>query len=483
LKKYIGLFIIGSVCLPFLGEDCIAQDGDWSVSAANWMQYWYFRTGAEFVQARRDSLDNRFIVDFNLGDFYAGSWLRILEPNRPDESSEEIVQRYFGWRQDGFTLHAGNFYQVFDRGLTLNTFLDDAVYYDNNLDGVRASGLYDRFDFDAFSARGLERNTQNRDYILRGARAAVRPIEPLRVGFSYVRFKRNDPMSFGTALNANITGVNSRFTLGPLDLYGEYAVKRGRNEGFFTEANGDGTYLAGSISLEKIGLYSEYKNIINLVYPNTQNRFNSPPPVSHKGRTLTDLAAVPGERGYQVGMLVSPTFDLNFEFAYSEAFSRDAPVDYYLGEKFGGLRWSATSELVINYSWDRIDYSGTEGDEIENYFDAYYYLSRTFTASIVAYSRRFVPEGTEDHHENFLTLGCGLGNKFQLNLGGSTSNWDLNPNQDPSKLAYVELTIKFPSHELIIFNGGERGGLVCSSGICQNRPTFQGTRIVLFSRF
>ena len=38
-------------------------------------------------------------------------------------------------------------------------------------------------------------------------------------------------------------------------------------------------------------------------------------------------------------------------------------------------------------------------------------------------------------------------------------------------------------HELVIFNGGERGGLICSSGICQNRPTFQGTRIVLFSRF
>lgn len=485
MKKFIGLLLAGLVCLPLLYGDCSAQSDEWSVSAANWMQYWFFKTGSAFEQARRDSLDDRFIVDFNLGDFYAGTWLRFLQLNRPDESSETTAQRYFGWRQDGFTLHAGNFYQVFDRGLTLNTFLDDAVYYDNNLDGVRASGLYDRFDFDAFSARGLEFNTGERNYILRGARAAVRPLEPFQVGFSYVRFKRNDLMNFGTALNANITGVSSRFTLGPLDLYGEYAAKRGRNPDAFTEVNGDGTYLSGSVSFEKLSIYSEYKNIINLVYPNPQNRFNSPPPVSHSGRTLTDLAGVPGERGYQVGLLLSPSFDLNFEFAFSEAYSRDAPFDAYLAEKFGGIRWEPTSELVTNYTWDRIDYSlgFSEEDEIDNYFEAYYYLSQTLTASVTGQSKRFIPRQSEDYHENYLTIGCGVANKFQLNFGGSTSNWDLNPNQDPSKMAFVELTVRFPSHELIIFNGGERGGLICSSGICQNRPTFQGTRIVLFSRF
>jgi hypothetical protein len=471
----------GIICLLFTGNNARAQDEYWSVSAANWMQYWYFEDSAPFQEARRDSLDNRFIVDFNLGDFYTGMWLQVLQLNRPDQSSEEMTQRYFGWNQNGFTLHAGNFYQVFDKGLTLNTFLDDAVYYDNNLDGIRASGLYDQFEFDAFSARGLNSTTGDRDYILRGARGSVRPLRQVSFGLSYVRFKRNDFLNFNRSLNANITGFHAGLAEGPLEIYAEYAVKRGRNPDPFTEVNGDGTYLSGSVVFEKISLYSEYKNLINLVYPSPQNRFNAPPPVSHSGRTLTDLAGVAGERGYQVGALISPTFDINFEFAYSEAFSRSAPTDLYLGEKFAGLRWEISPDLVINYDWDRIDYSFE--DEIENYFDAYYHLNYNLTVSATAYTRRFMPKGSEDYHENYLTLGAGIANKLQLNIGGSTSSWDTNPDKDPKRLAFVELTIRFPNHELVIFNGGERGGLICSSGICQNRPTFRGTRVVLFSRF
>jgi hypothetical protein len=481
VKKYIAFLAGGIICLSFVSNNAHAQDEYWSVSAANWMQYWYFQDSSAFQEARRDSLDNRFIVDFDLGDFYTGMWLHILQLNRPDQSSEEMTQRYFGWNQNGFTLHAGNFYQVFDKGLTLNTFLDDAVYYDNNLDGVKASGLFDRFEFDAFSARGLDSNTGNRDYILRGARGSVRPLEPISVGLSYVRFKRNDFLDFSRSLNANITGFHAGINQEPLELYAEYALKRGRKPDAFTDVNGDGTYLSGSLIFEKISLYSEYKNIINLVYPSPQNRFNAPPSVSYSGRTLTDLAGVQGERGYQVGALISPTFDINLEFAYSESFSRNAPVDEYLGEKFAGLRWALTSDLVVNYSWDRIDY--TIEDEIENYIDVYYYINYDITVSAAAYTRRFIPKGSEDYHENYLTLGAGIANKIQLNIGGSTSNWDTNPTRDAKKLAFVELTIRFPNHELVIFNGGERGGLICSSGICQTRPTFTGTRVVLFSRF
>jgi len=474
----------GLVCLLFIADNCPAQDDYWSVSAANWMQYWYFKDSTSSDEARRDSLDNRFIVDFNLGDFYTGIWLKSLQLNRPDESSEEIAQRYLGWHQNGFNIHAGNFYQVFDKGLTLNAFLDDAVYYDNNLDGIKISGLYDYFDFDFLSARGLTRTTGERDYVLRGARGAVRPLDPFSIGFSYVRFKRND-MNINRSLNSNITGLNSQFVIGPLDLYGEYALRRGKKPDPFTEGNGDGTYLSASMVFEKISLFSEYKNIINLVYPYPQNRFNAPPPVSHSGRTLTDIAGVPGERGYQVGTLISPTFDLNFEFSYSEAFSRDAVIDYYLGEKFAGIRLSAISDLVINYSFDRIDFTFgfAEEDEIENYFDVYYYFNYDVTFSAAIYSRHFILKESDDYNEDYFTYGLGIANKLQLNLGGSKSNRESIPFGDPKKLAFIELTVRFPNHELVIFNGGERGGLICSSGICQTRPTFQGTRIVLFSRF
>jgi len=486
VKKHIAFkaltIMLVAGCIFFAPDTGNAQNDDWSVSAANWMQYWYFKDAPSIYQdAKRDSLDNRFIVDFDLGDFYTGMWLNVLQIDRPDVSSEEMTQRYFGWHEGGFTIHAGNFYQVFDKGLVLNTFLDDVVYFDNNLDGIKVSGLYDRFEFDAFSARGLNSNFGTRDYILRGVRSAINLSEQFKFGLSYVRFKQNDPMEFSRAANANIFGINRRFIMGPVDLYIEYAQKRGRNLEFFPETNGDGTYASGSINFEKISFYSEYLNMVNLLYPNPLNAFNSPPSLSHSGRTLTSLAGVAGERGYQIGTLISPTFDINFDFSFSESFSRNAPENAYLAEKYSGVRWSLSSDIVVNYNWDRIDFSIE--DEIENYLDIYYYLRQTTTLSLVAYTRRFMPSLGEDYHENYLTLGCGIANKFQINIGGSTSNWDTNPEEDPRKMAFVELTVRFPNHELVIFNGGERGGLICSSGICQNRPTFQGTRVVLFSRF
>lgn len=485
------LFILLQAAIVCLVPDISrAQDDTWSVSAANWMQYWYFRYGdGAFVEARRDSLDNRFIVDFDLGKFYTGAWLDVDQYNQPSESSEKISQRYFGWRDRNLSIHLGNFYQVFDRGLTLNAFLDDAIYFDNNLDGVKVSGNYGRVDFDALSARGLDRFTEERAYTIRGARAGVRPIRPARLGFSYVRFKQSSSDFFRT-LNANLTSVNASISQGPFDLYAEYARKIGRTDQLLPLANidGDGTYLSGSVSFEKISLYSEYKNYINLLYPAGGTSFNNPPPVSRQGRTLMSLDGIPGERGYQVGALISPSFDLNLDLSYSESYSRGIPdsLSLYISEKFAGIRWNLMSDLVINYNWDRIDY--TSEDEIENYFDGYYYLAGSNIVKLTAYTKRFVNNNPapgsgipSSYHENYLILGYGTGNIFLLNIGGSTSNQE--ESLDPEKLAFVELTLRFGSHELIIFNGGERGGLICSSGICQTRPTFQGTRLVLYSRF
>jgi hypothetical protein len=477
----LAVFAIFIMLFPIVS---MAQSDSWSVSAANWLQYWYHRpqpfdsTTFSDRLSRQDSLDNRFIVDFALGDFYAGAWLRVLQPNRPDTSFERITQRYFGWTQDGLTIHAGNFYQTFDRGMTLNTFYDDAVNFDNNLDGVKVTGLYDHYDFDAVFGRSFrDRLTSVRENTVRGARAAIKPLLGTRVGFSYVRFKQNNFDDFTKAVGNNVTSVNSGINRGPFEVYAEYATRRGRGQ-FGDDVNGDGTYLSGSISHSLISVYSEYKNIINLLYPTPSASLNSPPPVSHSGRSLTSLASVPGERAYQIGTLVSPSYSLNFELAFSESFSRGLPNRFYLAEKFLGARWSPFEKLVLNYKWDRFDY--TPEDEVENYIEGYYYLDASQTISAVAYTRKFILTSNE-YHENYLTLGYSRGGFLQLSIGGSVSNNDLD--RDPNKLAFAELTLRFKSHELIIFQGGERGGLACSSGICTVRPTFEGTRVILFSRF
>jgi len=486
----------------------LAQDDSWSVSAANWMQYWYHRPepfdSLIFSDrlSRQDSLDNRFIVDFSLGEFYAGAWLRVLEPYRLSDSYEKLTQRYFGWNHNGLTIHAGNFYMTFDRGLTLNAFLDDVVNFDNNLDGVKVSGMLDHYDFDAFSARGLRFGSDERTYTLRGARGAIKPLVGLKGGFSYVKFMQNNELEFGRVANTNLTSFNTGINKGPIEIYGEYAWKRGR-DAMGMKTDGDGTYLSGSISHSLASVYAEYENIIRLAYPELlgnpeQGPFNLPPPVSHQGRSLISKYNARGSRSYQVGILSGAIENVNFDLAFSEQFSRGKIPSEYLSEKYGGVRWSPTDPLTLNFHWDRHDYTSNNGtdstgnsseDEIENYIDGYFYLSAAQTVSITTYTKRFTNETwlpgvglfRDDYHEDYLILGYATGSRFQLSVGGSLSNRE--PSTDPEKLAFVEMTLRFKWHELVVFHGGERGGLICSSGICSFRPTFQGTRVILFSRF
>ena len=495
----IALFVLTFVFLA--APPCVfAQNNDWSVSAANWMQYWYHRPepfdSLNYTdhQSRQDSLDNRFTVDFNFGNFYAGAWLRTFEPNLNTNSYERLTQRYLGWHENGLTIHAGNFYQTFDRGLTLNAFLDDAVYFDNNLDGVKVSGKYDTYDFDAISARGLQfgangLTSEERVYILRGVRGAVKPFPGLKTGFSFVRFKQDSGDITDLSDNSNITSVNAQVNRGSFDFYGEYAFRNGRDPGD-VKVSGDATYASGSLSHSIFSIYMEYINTINLLYPGPIGPFNTPPPVSHSGRSLASRALDNGERAYQIGTLLSPISELNFDISFSESYSRHKINRHHLGERYVGMRANPIEKLVVNAHWDRFDY--TLEDEVENYYDGYFYLSSSQTVSFAAYTRRFWPGGP-DYHEDYLSLGYSRGSLLQFNIGGSISNFrDRNkdpetgafpPNSDPKKLGYVEVTFHFKSNDLVVFQGGERGGLVCSSGICSVRPTFQGTRVMLFSRF
>jgi hypothetical protein len=482
-----------------------AQEERWSVSASNWMQYWYNQAQPTWIRSDTlppekvsgDSLNNRFSVDFNFGDFYAGAWLRTYEPNFTGDANEKITQRYLGWHQDGIAVHVGNFYETFDRGLTLNAFLDDAVYFDNNLDGIKVSGTYDHFDFDALSGRGfkfqLGQNefTSQREYTIRAVRGALKPITGFKYGLSYVLFKQNSTQQFQQSDDVSLISVNHEINKGPFDVYGEYAFKDG-NTTEEEKTDGDGTYLSASYSHRLFSVYGEYKNIFRLLYPGNVGAFNTPPPVSHQGRTIISLNSfVPGEVAYQIGTLISPSFDLNFDLAFSESHSRGysilalvdsvleyVPASLYLAEKYAGVRWSPIDKIVLNSHWDRIDYSPE--DEIETYFDGYYYLDPVQTVSFSAYRRSFLPTGGGNYHEDYLTLGYSR-DFIEVTIGGSRSN-----NQsttDPEKLAFIEATAHYKTHELSVFHGGERGGLVCSSGICSTHPTFQGSRITLLSRF
>jgi hypothetical protein len=132
-----------------------------------------------------------------------------------------------------------------------------------------------------------------------------------------------------------------------------------------------------------------------------------------------------------------------------------------------------------------MEFNGPDGDEIESYFDGYYYFNPIYTISLATYTRLFRPQEMKSYHEDYLTLGVSRGSFIEVSIGGSLSNKIFQPTEkkDPKRMAFTEVTLHIKTHDLSVFYGGERGGIVCSSGICSQRPTFKGARVMLMSRF
>jgi hypothetical protein len=88
---------------------------------------------------------------------------------------DSITQRYFGWEDNGLSIHAGTFYQVFDRGLILKAYRDENVQVDIPLEGIRVSGKYKYIDFDVLS--GSRKISFNQKPVVRGVHGKLKPVE------------------------------------------------------------------------------------------------------------------------------------------------------------------------------------------------------------------------------------------------------------------------------------------------------------------
>lgn len=474
----------------------LAQD-DWSVSGANFARYYHFRR-VHPDSAIGDSAATRFQFDISMGKFYAGAWFELKHSKSANNNVDldSITQRYFGWQDNGFSVHAGNFYQTFDRGLILNAYRDENVNVDIPLDGARISGRYALLDFDFLSAVG--RTPMAYRPILRGARAKIKPWDFFHLGGAYVRLIENE-MSFGD-VRSNLSQANARinrrfYDIVNLDLYVEHA----RRDGYYVDymvfpsvikdRKGSGTYANITGGAWKISTFFEYKNYKFLSYPNVfdiQANFNQPPAVNHQERSLQSQYNVSGEYGWRVGFNFAQNYYWGFLVDFAEAKSRDR-LDVYMNEKYFEIRGAYFKDNQFVASFDRLSHS--EKNEITPKLEINYAFddinSAVLTAYAISYELIDDPGDSTDYIEKFISLELIRGQSFSLTVGGSWSDkvYGEFEDKDPSEMLFGELIIKLPNNDLSLFYGGQRGGYVCSGGVCTIRPTFRGIRATLLSRF
>ena len=447
-------------------------------------------------EANAASYLDRFDLQYERGPWLIGARLEYDEETRLDpELFTGIRRRFAEYRGTLADLRVGTFYATFGRGLLLRAEEDEIVRLDRDIDGARGVVRWNRLTGQAVFGRPRHDETHERDDLLSGLelRAALAP--GLSAGGGYVRrdASRAENGGLGTARLGEpveeLAGGSLQFSRGIFDGVVEWARRylwgmRGLNEGWVgIDERGHALYGAFTFSLPGYAWLIEGKHYQDFAAP-----YSTLPPANAAGQPINNGR---DERG--IGLtLTANRDDLVIESAWSWADAERAnePGRRYSAEGRVRRDWWGRGALAIGGDWVRE--VELESHALRAYHgprvEASYYL--TPTASLELHGKAYAWENQvrgsllQDYNEVVVDLSLSIGDARGATLSVIHASEPVAEYDFADTWVALELAWAFSStEELKIKVGDERGGIVCSGGVCHYEPPFSGVRAELVSRF
>ncbi|HJY63575.1 MAG TPA: DUF6029 family protein [Ignavibacteria bacterium] len=316
------------------------------VSASNLLRYGTGKinsaTGDEEKKYFEELADVRLFVN----DFLFGARYEFDDPIEYGKSTKSISRRFIEFKKDDFTVRAGNYYELFGKGLTLNAFENRPLGFNTQADGLK---LYYKHTFGKnikFNGTILGGDIDYTDildtsrtehYSIRAGNFSVSPKKFITIGGSYLYANGQIPIqNTYTEINSEIFEANLGLSYNGFDFYGSYANKVTISDpnAFYPQSKaprGDGGYGFLSYTRGGLGITIDYKNYrFNLVTPNersTSNPFKPLPfqnaPTAIKEYSSTLLSRFPhnidfgDEVGFQIDIFYSPAKNLTINGNFS----------------------------------------------------------------------------------------------------------------------------------------------------------------------
>ncbi len=468
---------------PVAGRLALADEGQ--ITGTNRLEIW--ATDSLWSAAYLNQLD----ILYAGGHWLVGARMELdEETTRWDkEQGIEIPRRYAEYREDIFRLRAGTFYTTFGRGMLLRAMEDEEVRVDRDIDGVYGGVSWKWLEAQGLVGRPRNDDTHRRDDLLSGIDLEAQVTSSTRIGGGYVRLdasgEAGDP-DLGRPIE-EITSGRLQWTHGPVDAFLEGATrilhgKRNlRGEWKATDAE-DGHAWYGSLSFCFPGytMLFEGKNYLRFDAP-----YSTLPPVNNEGQPINDGQ---DERGLGMLITASPSTDLTIECTASWAEATDGEAER--SDAKGMLRkdWWNRGSLQFSGEWTKEKM--LEGHDEREYYgpsvDASYYLNPTLSLQLTGYvyARNDSVFGGRDEYTEVstdLTLSHASSRSVTLSMIKASEPIREYGKDDLWLSLQVAWTFDY-SHDLLIKIGKERGGIVCSGGLCHYEPPFSGVRVELVSR-
>jgi hypothetical protein len=507
---------------------CFLNAADIRITGANKTEYWVF------VDDRLDSLDlnykEHFTEKLKLTTTYEDLLLKgvffVWDPSIAVPGSLQYFDFTAQYTKAPVSVLYGTFYTTFGRGLCLNQFLDEDFNLDNSLYGLKVDfNIYDtkltlisgkprniffeelaykiKNDVDTAQIRGA--NIEKKIVILKqGVNIFT------TVGGRYVRINRVTdltPRAF-----TELFGGNIGLTVGPWESYFEYGRHLGTRPVTGGRLDGYGMLATTGLALPGFGISFQYMDYDELGFGGSVYRFDDmryAGPVFRYNETPTPIQSGiavnrgTDEIGHGVTMILSPIDLFSLELSHNKISTHDASLskleeivkldDSMEGvlEQLGKLIVHPNYDMEITAGFERvvkneIELPVHEKTEIKPYVEFQYDLGTFFID--LGYDHTMVSSDTSDYYDQAVSFSLGKPELFVLSLRYERRNrvpdWLIHKLGEDTSWPMVELSLDLTTkHNLRIRVGAEKGGLVCTGGVCRFEEPFRGVKLVLTSRF
>jgi len=467
---------------------------DIRLSGANAGEYWLFVDKNLDSLNYKEHLEDKLKLSLDYGDLTLRGVFFIWKPSQPNPNRLQYIDYNAEYNNEPVDILFGRYYSTFGRGLVLNQFLDEDFKQDNSIFGFKGNFKY--FNSNLTILVGQPRNIffeENTYKIkndttdqIRGINFETRLIPKITLAGRYVRVNRRldlTPKAF-----TEIFGGNVEIQIGPYEGYLEYARQLGCYPVLGGRLTGRGLLFSSSLTLSGLGVSFQIMNYDSIGFGGAGHRYNEPP-ISIKSGVSVNRGT--DEFGYGISVNYSPLDYLNIELNHNKINTHNKNQGVL--EQIFKMKANPNDKLEFLVGMerqvkDKIELPIDKKTETKPYLDATYNFGQFFIEG--EYEINFNRADTSKYYNNALSVSVGKSERFSFTLRYEVRNrapdWlvaleKIGPEKNwPLAELSLDLTSK---HNLRIRVGAEKGGLVCSGGVCRFEEPFKGVKLVLTSIF
>ncbi len=536
----IGLFVVCSVL-----QQGVAQNI--SASVTNSLRYGSGREnigeGGFVSEIRKEYLDNVADSRFFINNVIVGFRFDLSQQPEYGVPYRGIRKKFVEYNRDGVGFRAGDVYALFNNGLSLNLFENRALAFDNGVEGIRAS--YRAKQWNTMLIGGevdyIEPVTialgplRIEHYSVRGGIIEFSQLKHITLSGSYISAKGKHPTFITDVFDSATTHlpeVSASLHFPIADMNISYVTKTTTvNER--DSASGSGFYASVSHTGNGYGITFEYKDyrfdivddIHNDNFRTTRMLPLQNPPTVHKEHSYTLLTRYPHVTNFndEVGFQLDAFYAVNEKMTLNGNIAHSSRHYAFENINFATLqmeRRTIGSQFLPSFAKERSPFWEIYADveyffaDAESYFkiginrrsEITYtalvqileqYTRQTAIPAVVQYTFNEVwsaklsnelqwvtkfPE-TQPFFNHLIAVQLAHSPDYSVGLRYEYTTHEYEP-QDEKHWLVGEVGYHIGANNLVgITYGAERGGQVCSNGICRVISPYKGFRLSFTSQF